>query len=132
MNAATTVDYRALLELRTALRRFLRWSEQQARSAGVTPAQHQLMLAIRGHDGARGPTIGEVAEYLLLRHHSAVELVDRAVSAGYVVRHSDPDNHRAVRLGLTDEGERILASLAARHARELARLQPAIAALAEA
>ena len=71
-------DYRRLLEFRTGLRRFLHWSEEQARAAGVTPAQHQLLLAIRGHDGA-GPTIGDVADYLLLRHHSAVGLVDRAV-----------------------------------------------------
>ena len=69
-----------LLEFRTGLRRFLHWSEEQARAAGLTAAQHQLLLAVRGHDG--GPTIGEVAEQLLLRHHSAVELVDRAERPG--------------------------------------------------
>ena len=74
-------DYEDLLTLRTGLRRFLRWSEQQAEAAGLTPAQHQLLLTIRGHPDRRGPTVGEVADYLLLRHHSAVGLVDRAVAA---------------------------------------------------
>ena len=75
-------DYARLLQFRVDLRRFLHWSEEQAEKAGVTPAQHQLLLAIRGHNGAEGPTIGEIAGYLLLRHHSAVGLVDRAVKAG--------------------------------------------------
>src|SRR5690349_1571259 len=74
-------DYRRLLELRSGLRRFLRWSEQAAQSAGLTPAQHQLLLAVRGHDDPRGPTVGDVAEHLLLRHHSAVGLIDRAETA---------------------------------------------------
>src|ERR687887_1391800 len=93
-------DYRRLLELRTGLRRFLRWSEQQAESAGVTPAQHQLLLAIRGHPDPRGPTIGDVAGYLLLRHHSVVGLVNRAESAGLIRRGADPDNRSVVRLAL--------------------------------
>jgi DNA-binding MarR family transcriptional regulator len=79
-----TADFERLLQLRTGLRRFLRWSEAQARAAGVTPAQHQLLLAVRGHPDPDGPTIGEVADYLVLRHHSAVGLVDRAVTAGLV------------------------------------------------
>ena len=68
----TDEDYRRLLELRTGLRRFLRWSEQHAEAAGLTPAQHQLLLAIRGHRDPRGPTVGDVAGYLMLRPHSAV------------------------------------------------------------
>src|SRR5919109_3809346 len=104
----TDEDYRRLLELRTGLRRFLRWSEQQARAAGLTPAQHQLLLAIRGHTDERGPTVGDVAGYLLLRHHSAVGLVDRAEAAGLVTRHPDPANLSAVRLQLTAEGSRRL------------------------
>ena len=79
-------SYAQLLALRTGLRRFQRWSEQQAADAGLTPAQHQLLLAIRGHSDPRGPTIGEVADYLLLRHHSTVGLVDRADAAGLVTR----------------------------------------------
>lgn len=62
--------YARLLALRTSLRHFERWSERQAQAAGLTAAQHQLLLAIRGHDDPRGPTIGEVADYLLLRHHA--------------------------------------------------------------
>ena len=76
----TDDDYRRLLELRTGLRRFVRWSEQQARNAGITPAQHQLLLAVRGHPGG-APTVSEIAAHLLLRHHSAVGLVDRAVAS---------------------------------------------------
>src|SRR5919201_1005556 len=102
----TDDDYRRLLELRTGLRRFLRWSEQQARAAGITPAHHQLMLAIRGHGGGRGPTIGDVAGYLLLRHHSAVGLIDRAEAAGLVHRSQDPENLSTVRLHLTEKGSR--------------------------
>src|SRR5919108_1411108 len=98
---ARNTDYQALLQLRTGLRRFLRWSERQAAGAGLTPAQHQLLLAIRGHPDPKGPTIGDVARYLLLRHHSAVGLVDRAESAGLVVRGPDPTNHSMVRLRLT-------------------------------
>src|ERR687888_1869498 len=101
--ALSQSDFEHLLELRTGLRRFLRWSEQQARAAGITPAHHQLMLAIRGHGGGRGPTIGDVAGYLLLRHHSAVGLIDRAAKAGLLVRTKDADNNSAVRLRLTDE-----------------------------
>ena len=85
----TDDDYRRLLELRTGLRQFLHWSEQQASAVGITPAQHQLLLAIRGHPGRDAPTIGDVADALLLRHHSAVGLVDRAVAAGLVDRHVD-------------------------------------------
>src|SRR5512133_4008149 len=99
-SAPTDEDYRRLLELRTGLRRFLRWSEEQAQAAGVTPAQHQLLLAIRGHPDERGPTVGDVAGYLLLRHHSAVGLVDRAVAAGLIARSQDADNASAVRLRL--------------------------------
>jgi DNA-binding MarR family transcriptional regulator len=115
-------DYEDLLTLRSGLRRFLRWSEQQAEEAGITPAQHQLLLAIRGHSDERGPTIGEVADYLLLRHHSAVGLVDRADAAGFVVRVRDPDDHRVVRLALTPEGTKRLEALSAQHVEELQRL----------
>jgi DNA-binding MarR family transcriptional regulator len=120
----TDADYRRLLEFRTGLRRFLHWSEEQARAVGVSPAQHQLMLAVRGHRGERGPTIGDVADYLLLRHHSAVELVDRAEDAGLVRRGHDPDDHRIVRLRLTTHGADKLRQLTAVMLEELARLSP--------
>jgi DNA-binding MarR family transcriptional regulator len=118
----TDADYEDLLTLRTGLRRFLRWSEQQAVEAGLTPAQHQLLLAIRGHTDPRGPTIGEVADYLLLRHHSAVGLVDRADAAGLVDRVRDPDDHRVVRLQLTTAGNKRLETLSEEHLEELQRL----------
>jgi DNA-binding MarR family transcriptional regulator len=118
----TDADYEDLLSLRTGLRRFLRWSEQQAEDAGLTPAQHQLLLAIRGHSDPRGPTVGEVADYLLLRHHSAVGLVDRAEAAGLVDRARDPEDHRIVRVELTSAGAKRLEALGALHLEELERL----------
>lgn len=114
--------YAQLLALRTSLRRFERWSERQARAAGLTPAQHQLLLAVRGHADRRGPTVGEVADYLLLRHHSVVELVDRADAAGLIRRERDGDDHRVVRLRLTPTGAERLEALSALHLEELARL----------
>ena len=125
-------DYRRLLELRTGLRRFLRWSEHQAQAAGLTPAQHQLLLAIRGHPDPRGPTVGEVAAYLLLRHHSAVGLVDRAESAGLVGREQDLDNLSIVRLRLTEQGSAQLEALSEQHLEELAQLAPTLHALWDA
>jgi DNA-binding MarR family transcriptional regulator len=124
-------DYQRLLALRDGLRRFLRWSEQHALDAGVTPAQHQLLLAIRGHEGGP-PTIGEVAEHLLSQHHSVVGLVDRAELAGLVERRLDSQDHRIVRLGLTAAGNRRLAALAAAHLDELSRLLPVFAQLGRA
>jgi DNA-binding MarR family transcriptional regulator len=116
----TDDDYRRLLDFRDGLRRFLRWSEAQAKAVGLTPAQHQLLLAIRGHDDPEGPTIGDVA----VRHNSAVELLDRAQAAGLVERVVDAADHRVVRLQLTADGEQRLAALAAQHLDELERLEP--------
>ena len=115
-------DYERLLAFRTGLRRFLRWSGQQAEAAGITPAQHQLLLAIRGHPDPRGPTVGEIAGYLLVRHHSAVELIDRAVTAGLVARQADSEDGRTVRIALTTDGKKRLERLAASHLEELDRL----------
>lgn len=116
--------YARLLSLRVSLRRFERWSAEQARAAGLTPAQHQLLLAIRGHDDPRGPTTGQLADYLLLQHHSAVGLVDRAEAAGLVIRARADDDHRVVRLKLTVDGARRLDGLSAAHLEELTRLTP--------
>jgi len=115
-------QYAALLELRTGLRRFVRWSEQRAEAVGLSPAQHQLLLAIRGHRDERGPTIGDVADALLLRHHSAVGLVDRAETAGLVRRRRDPEDHRVVRLELSARGREKIRRLSAAHLDELGRL----------
>jgi DNA-binding MarR family transcriptional regulator len=127
----STGDYEQLLRFRTALRRFLRWSEAEATAAGLTPAQHQLLLAIRGHAGAAGPTIGDAADALLLRHHSAVGLVDRAEAAGLVRRHVDRDDARVVRLTLTAAGSRRLASLTDAHLDELAVLSSTLRPLSD-
>ncbi len=122
-------DYRRLLDVRTGLRQFLHWSEQQSTAVGITPAHHQLLLAIRGHPHREGPTIGDVAAALLLRHHSAVGLVDRAVSAGLVDRHTDTMDHRIVRLRLTPLGARRLRQLSGAHIEELRRLAPRMRSL---
>ena len=119
-------DYRRLLQFRISLRRFLHWSEEQAERAGLTPAQHQLLLAIRGHDGEQGPTIGDVAGYLLLRHHSVVGLVDRAERAGLVQRQEDSGDRRVVRLRLTPQGAGLLQQLTSLHLEEIQRLTPRI------
>ena len=124
MTTAGEPDYRALLAFRTALRRFNRWSESQAEAAGLTHAQHQLLLAVKGHDDRRGPTIGEVADYLLLRHHSAVELVNRAQAAGFVERVKDAEDGRIVRLRLCDSGEEAILALTQLHVDELRQLEP--------
>jgi DNA-binding MarR family transcriptional regulator len=116
------VEYERLLAFRDELRRFLHWSEQQALAARLTPAQHQLLLAVKGHPDDRGPTIGEAAEHLLLRHHSAVGLVDRAAAAGLVERYPDPADHRVVRLRLTPQGAERLEQLSRLHLEELRRL----------
>jgi DNA-binding MarR family transcriptional regulator len=117
-------DYQRLLGFRTGLRRFERWSEQQAEGAGLTSAQHQLLLAVRGHPDRRGPTVGELSEYLILRHHSVVELIDRAVAADLVRRTVDPTDRRLVRLRPTAHGNAVLRSLTRAHLDELARLAP--------
>jgi DNA-binding MarR family transcriptional regulator len=117
-------DYARLLAVRTSLRRFERWSAEQATSHGLTPAQHQLLLAIRGHDDPDGPTISEAAEYLFIKHHSAVELVDRSAAAGLVTRQRDEGDHRIVRLQLSPDGERLVADLSESHVEELTRLTP--------
>jgi DNA-binding MarR family transcriptional regulator len=122
-------DYRRLLDFRTELRHFIRWSERQARDAGLSPAQHQLLLAIRGHPEPSGPTVNEVADYLVLRQNSAVELIDRAEAAGYVMRVTDPTDRRIVHIRLTPAARGRLARLAEAHLEELGRLGPRIQGL---
>jgi DNA-binding MarR family transcriptional regulator len=116
-------DYQALAAFRHALRRFLRFSETEARSRGVAPAQHQLLLAIRGFTGDGSPTIGDIAEALQQRHHSVSELVDRAVGAGLVRRAVDADDRRRQQLELTDRGATLLEDLTGVHRRELRELR---------
>ena len=116
-------DYRSLAGFRRTLRSFLRFSEDAARSVGLTPAQHQLLLAVKGHDGDGPPSIGDAAEALQLRHHSAVELVDRAEAAGLLERRVDPADARRHLLTLTADGEARLAQLSWLHRDELRRFR---------
>jgi DNA-binding MarR family transcriptional regulator len=125
-------QFKQLLVLRTGLRRFVHWSEEQSRIAGITPAQHQLLLAVRGHPGDAEPTIGELAGYLLLRPHSTSELIDRAVGAGLVTRTPDAANASIVRVALTPTGEGKLQRLSAAHLEELAELAPTMRTLSKA
>ncbi len=125
-------DYRMLADFRYALRRFLRFSEAQARQAGLTPQQHQLLLAIKGFPGGLAPSVGEVAERLGVRHHSAVELAQRLEEAGLLARAHDEQDRRRVHLRLTAEAEERLARLSESHLHELRRLRPVLAELVEA
>ena len=115
MAQLTDRDFQRLLEFRVALRRFQRWSEDQAHAAGLTHVQHQLLVAIRGHHGHGPPTIGDLADYMLLKPHSTVELVDRAEAAGLVRREPDAVDGRLVRVRLTPKGDRILHELTEAH-----------------
>lgn len=108
-------DYQRLLTFRKELREFLRWSEQAADDSGLTPSLHQLLLVIRGHPTAVGPTIGQAAEALHIRHHSAVELAQRAESTGLIRRERDPFDQRRMHLELTDRGRRQLEALTRAH-----------------
>jgi len=122
MDRLTQQDFERLLEFRVTLRRFQRWSEDQAQAAGLTHVQHQLLVAIKGHPGGEPPTVGDLAGYLLLRPHSAVELVDRAELAGLVERTRDPADGRVVRVRLTPEGDQILHQLTRAHLERLHEL----------
>lgn len=125
----SSADYRTLARFRYALRVFQRFSENAARAAGVTPAQHQLMLAIKGWDGGSRPAINDLAEVLQLRHHSAVELVQRASAAGLVTALDDDHDARRQLISLTEHGRGILASLSLAHRDELRRFRSEMADL---
>ena len=116
-------SYRALAGFRHALRIFLRFSEEQARRAGLTPAQHQLLLTIKGWAGRTDPSMSDIAEQLQLRLHSTLELVQRAESAGLVRRQADGDDGRRSLVSLTALGEHKLAELSVVHRDELRRFR---------
>jgi DNA-binding MarR family transcriptional regulator len=115
----TPENYRSLAAFRHALRRFLRFSEQAARSAGIEPQQHQLLLAIKGMPGDLEPTVREVADRLQLQHHTVVELADRLADHGYLTRNRQESDRRRVLLALTEKGEELLAALSQEHLDEL-------------
>ncbi len=118
-------DYQALAEIRYQIRRFLHFSEQAAREAGLVPQQHQLLLALKGLPTGRKATISELAERLQLRHHSAVELIDRLVERGLIKRLRDETDQRRVIIHLTPQGEQVLRGLSLLHRHELQLAGPA-------
>jgi DNA-binding MarR family transcriptional regulator len=122
----TQAHYETLAEFRYALRKFLHFSEAAAQAVGVTPQQHQAMLAIKGFPGRDHVTIGELAERLQIKHHSAVGLADRLVAESYVARAADPGDRRQVYLTLTPRGEAVLEKLSATHREQLHRIGPQI------
>jgi DNA-binding MarR family transcriptional regulator len=122
-------DYQALAGFRYALRQFLRFSEDAAAAEGLAPQQHQALLAIKGSLDREQVTIGDLAEKLQIRHHTAVGLVDRLEAEGLVDRKISPNDRRKVLVELTRRGERRLSKLSSAHREEIRRIGPAFRAL---
>lgn len=122
----TIDDYRGLGEFRYQIRRFVRFSEQVARAAGIVPQQHQLLLAIKGLPEGRRATISDLAERMQLQHHSTVELVDRLEERGLVERCRDEEDQRRVLLKLTQQGEEVLSNLSRHTLTELRSIGPGL------
>jgi DNA-binding MarR family transcriptional regulator len=120
----TTRDYAQLAEFRRALRGFLRFSEDAAAAVGLTSQHYQAMLVLRGCPDDARVTINDLAKQLLIKHNSAVELVDRLVEEGLIVRESSSTDRRKVELRLTPRGREVLAKLASVHRAELQRVGP--------
>ena len=120
----TQADYEALSEFRYQIRCFLEFSQNAATAVGLVPQQHQALLAIRGYPGGAPVAIGDLAERLRVKHHTAVGLIDRLVSAQLVERVVDPADHRRIFLKLTRRAEKYLADLSAAHLGELSRIEP--------
>lgn len=125
----TQGDYEALATFRLALRRFAAFTATATSEAGLMPQQHQALLAIKALSFKAAPSVGDVAEQLLLRHHSAVELINRLVRMGLVQRFRDPEDRRRVRIALTPLAEKKLAALATVHLEELRAVRPQLMAL---
>ena len=125
-NGLKTANYQALAEFRYQIRRFLHFSEETARKAGLEPQHHQLMLAVKGAGKGAGPRIAYLAERLQLQHHSAVGLVDRLAKRGLIKRTRSEKDRREVHVKLTPQGERILKQLTLDNREELRTLAPAL------
>ncbi len=123
-----SADYESLAEMRYQIRRYLHFSEEASRAAGLEPRQYQLLLAIKGLPKGVRPRIGELAERLQIQHHSTVELVNRLAKGGYVRRHRDGGDRREVLLALTPRGETVLRKLFLHHRSELRLRGPALVA----
>jgi DNA-binding MarR family transcriptional regulator len=115
-------DYQNQAAFRHALRQFLRFSEEQARIQGITPQQHIALLSVRGEKSYPRVTVGDVAEAMQMRHHSASLLVDRCVKRGLLDRQEDPDDRRRVMLSLTDDGQQVLDEITRANREELGTL----------
>jgi DNA-binding MarR family transcriptional regulator len=124
--ALTKQDFEALARFRFGIRRYLRFSEETVRRDGLTPQQYQLLLALKGFPGREWATVRELADRLQLRHHSVVELVNRAQGQRLVQRAAHPSDRRAVRVQLTPEGEGVMARLSALHRDQLRRMDAAL------
>ena len=122
-------QYEDLAAFRFELRKFLRFSENAAGTAGITPQQYQALLAIKGFPGRDQVTVGELAERLQIRHHSAVGLIDRLVLESLVTRDASSEDRRLVHIRLTSRGERMLEKLAATHREELSLIGPELRTL---
>jgi DNA-binding MarR family transcriptional regulator len=129
--ALTKADYELLAAWRHALRRFLAFSRAAAEQEGIPPQQHQALLAIKGFPGREQVTVGELAERLLLRHHSAVGLVDRLVRQRLVRRVPSATDRRRVHVALTPAGEAIVRRLSTVHLDELRQLRPQLRRLVD-
>jgi DNA-binding MarR family transcriptional regulator len=123
----TKQNYAALAEFRFQIRHFLHFSELRARGAGIEPQQYQLLLALAGMAEDAEPTVGYLAERLLVKHHSAVELVDRLERLGFVQRATNPKDRRGVLVSLTEAGAQVLDELSTSHREELDRTGPKLA-----
>src|SRR5579862_7271356 len=124
----TVADYQSLAELRYQIRRFLHFSEQVARSAGLEPRQHQLLLTVKGLPHGVRPRIAELAERLKIQHHSTVELANRLAARGYIRRQRGGKDRREVLLSLTPKGQKVLQEMALHHWEELRMSGPALIA----
>jgi DNA-binding MarR family transcriptional regulator len=122
----TLSEYRALAEFRYQLRCFLRFSEEAARSVGLEPQQHQLLLALKGLPEGRAATVGELAERLQIQHHSTVELINRMAEHELLQRSRDENDQRRVNISLTANGDEVLRRLSLLHQEELRTTGPAL------
>jgi len=124
--ASGAVDYGALAEFRYQLRKFLAFSEAAARQSGLTPQQHQALLAIKGFSNSEPISVGDLARFLLVQHHTAVELMDRMTRLGLLSRMVDGNDGRRVLVKLTRKGEQKLRTLSKIHLEELRSASPAL------
>jgi DNA-binding MarR family transcriptional regulator len=120
----TTAEYRALADFRFLIRQFLHFSEQETRARGIEAQQHQALLALHSLSDEIRPTVGELAARLMIRHHSAVELVNRLAQRGAVERIHGEEDQREVLIRLTSKGRRLLRDLALVHRAEIERAAP--------